>query len=119
DRIFNEMKITLKRQGVDILGDVTIARKEEALPLMVADFLGATYSMIRVSKNVGALDYASEAPTPPKRRAGFSILELRPDALRKLKADFERARQRGIDEWRAHRNAKKAIPVSSSEEPQS
>jgi len=38
ERIFNDIKTILKRRDIDLLGTFTVAKKEEAPPLMVADF---------------------------------------------------------------------------------
>lgn len=70
---------------------------------MVADFLASSYSMMRASAQRGGLDYAEEAPEPPKRQAGLTFLELLPDALRQLKVDFETDRQEAAVAWRARR----------------
>jgi hypothetical protein len=104
-RIFEDLKWRLKaRRGVDdLLGEITVAKKQHSASLMVADFLASSYSMIRASAQSGGLDYAQEAPEPPKRQAGLTFLELLPDALRQLKADFEADRQEAAAAWRARR----------------
>jgi hypothetical protein len=70
---------------------------------MVADFLASTYSMMRASRVRGQIDYAELAPDPPKGQAGLTFLELLPDALHRLKEDFEADRQEAIAAWRARR----------------
>jgi hypothetical protein len=108
-RIFNDMKLQVKyRLGVDLLGTMTKAKKEESPPLMICDFQAYTYSRMRASRAAGGIDYAAEAPmTPRKREAGLTFLELLPDALAGLKVKFERDRQEAADAWRARRAAKK------------
>jgi hypothetical protein len=104
-RIFEDLRWRLKvRRGVDnLLGKISVARKQHSAPLMVADFLASSYSMIRASVQSGGLDYAQEAPEPPRGQAGLTFLELLPGALRQLKADFETDRQEAAAAWRARR----------------
>lgn len=104
-RIFEDLKWRLKvRRGIaDLLGTITVAKKQHSAPLMVADFLASSYSMIRTSAQSGGLEYAQEAPEPPQGQAGLTFLELLPDALRQLKADFETDRQEAAATWRARR----------------
>ena len=45
-----------------LLGKICIAEKTEAVPLMLADFLASSYSMMRISALRGGLDYGAEAP---------------------------------------------------------
>ena len=102
--IFNDVKRRLKeRRGLDLLGEIVIAKKHERPPLMVADFLASTYSMMRASQARGQIDYAALAPDPPKGQAGLTFLELLPDALRRLKEDFEADRQKAVAAWHARR----------------
>jgi hypothetical protein len=110
-RIFDDLKWRLKvRRGIDgLLGKMMIAKKRQSAPLMVADFLASSYSMMRASAQSGGLDYVHETPEPPKRQAGLTFLELLPDALRQLKADFEADRQEAAVAWRARR-AQKQTP---------
>jgi hypothetical protein len=107
-RIFNDMKLQVKhRLGMDVLGTMTKAKKEQAPPLMVCDFQAYTYLRMRASKAFGQIDYAKEAPMAPgKREAGLTFLELLPDALAGLKVKFERDRQEAADAWRARKRAK-------------
>jgi hypothetical protein len=108
-RIFNDLKWRLERRGSAVLlGKISIVKKRDAAPLMLADFLAGSYSMMRASAQAGGLDYAEEAPAPPKRQAGLTFLELLPDALTQLKADFEADRQAVADAWRARRAQKQA-----------
>jgi hypothetical protein len=104
-RIFEDLKWRLKvRRGMDdLLGKISVAKKQHSAPLMVADFLASSYSMIRASAQSGGIDYAQEAPEPPKGQAGLTFLELLPDALRRVKADFEADRQEAGAAWRARR----------------
>jgi len=113
-RIFHDLKSRLKRRrGIDLLGDITTAQKHERAPLMIADFMASTYSMMRASAERGGVDYIEEAPEPSKRQAGLTFLELLPDALRRLKEDFEADRQETAAAWRARREARHAQSVAA------
>ena len=114
-RIFEDLKWRLRqRRGIDLLGKVTIAKKHESRPLMVSDFLASSYSMMRASQQAGGLDYAQEAPEPPKGQAGLTFLELLPDALQRLKEDFEADRQEAAAAWRARREQARRDPPNAS-----
>jgi hypothetical protein len=117
--IFNDVKRRLKeRRGLDLLGEIVTAKKHERAPLMVADFLASTYSMMRASRARGQIDDAELAPDPPKGQAGLTFLELLPDALHRLKEDFEADRQEAVTAWRARRphavgdKAQKKTPIA-------
>jgi hypothetical protein len=103
DRIFRDMKAQLKRRGIEVLGTITIAEKHQSPPLMVSDFLAYSYSLMRASKEKGLGDYADVAPMPRNRHAGLSFLDLLPDALQRLKNNFEKDRHAGMEAWRARR----------------
>ena len=106
ERIFEDLRRRLKqRRGLDLLGEILVAKKHERAPLMVADFLASSYSMIRASRARGEIDYAAEAPEPPKGQAGLTFLEFLPDSLRAVKEHFEADRQETADAWRARRQA--------------
>jgi hypothetical protein len=111
-RIFDDLKWRFRQwRGIDLLGKITVAKKHQAPLLMAADFLASTYSMMRASEQAGGLDYAEEAPEPPKRQAGLTFLELLPDALQRLKEDFEANRQEAAAAWRARRLATASVVI--------
>jgi hypothetical protein len=114
-RIFEDLRILQRRRlGVDVLGTIRIAKKAEAAPLMVSDFLGYSYSLMRASKTAGGIDYANEAPMEPRKgEAGLTFLELSPGALPRLKEDFERERREAADAWRASRGARRTATERS------
>ncbi|HUK59811.1 MAG TPA: hypothetical protein VLV50_11315, partial [Stellaceae bacterium] len=115
ERIFNQVKTVLRRLGIDVLGTFTVGAKDTCPPLMLADFLAGTYSMMRAARGgVSVQTYQDIAPMPAKREAGLTFLELLPDALTKLKTDFERLRQHEVEEWRARKEARKAALASSA-----
>jgi hypothetical protein len=109
-RIFEDMKALVRwRLNTELLRNIRVARKQDAAPLMLADFMAYTYSRMRESKASGGLNYDAEAPMDPrKREAGLTHLELLPEALRGLKEAFERERREAVDAWRARRDAQKA-----------
>jgi hypothetical protein len=93
ERIFDESKLTLQAKGIDILGDFTLARKEEAAPLMVADFLAHSYLMIRNSgEPIGDPDTRDEAGAPHLRKARLLHLGLEEGAIRELKKRLQQDR---------------------------
>jgi hypothetical protein len=111
ERIFNELKGYFRLAEGDFLREFTVASKETCAPLMVADLLAATNSIMRTRLAEGTVNLAPLVANPPRKGAKVSFLELRPDALKGLKTGFERMRQRKIDLWREQRDAKrKASP---------
>ncbi|MFZ0844441.1 MAG: hypothetical protein WAM62_01515 [Pseudolabrys sp.] len=106
--IFNEFKTRLRRHGVNLLGDITIAEKATTDELMVADFLAHTYSLMRASTANGELDYRDIAPEPPQNEASLTFLEFTPEAFANSKLLFERDKQEKQDEWRKQRDARRA-----------
>jgi hypothetical protein len=107
ETIFFDLKKHLERTGVRVLGSFATDLKESCPPLMACDFLAATYSMMRADDQAALGQYIELAPEPGPGEAGLSFMTLRPDALTGLKTGFEALRQRGIDEWRARRDARK------------
>jgi hypothetical protein len=92
ERVFNEMKETLKTRGIELLGTWTLAAKEEALPLMAADFLAHTYALMRRPGGMGVSGYADVTPEPKRNEAGLTFLELKPNALSDLKLQMQKDR---------------------------
>lgn len=110
-RIFNDIKTNLRRRGIELLGDITIAKKKESPPLMVSDFLAATYSGMYAA---GTEYYEKHSSQPPRGEAGLSFFKLGPDSLRRIKENYEAERQRQIEKWRAKKAAKKASSSSGA-----
>jgi hypothetical protein len=106
-RVFADVKKQLLGHGIDLLGDCTPATKHEAPPLMAADFLAHTYSMMQ-SSPVAEVDYKVLVPEPPKREAGLSFLEFEAGSLTRLKEKFVADRQAAHDGWLARREARRA-----------
>jgi hypothetical protein len=97
ERIFHNVKQILAAKGVQLLGTFTIAAKEEAPPLMVADFLAYTYRMMRAPGGVG-LDGYPEA-VPKKGQAGLTFLDFPDDYLAQLKLQMQQDRL-AVRAWR-------------------
>jgi hypothetical protein len=106
ERIFNELKGYFRLGGANFLREFTVGSKESCAPLMVADLLAATNSMMRARLAEGALDLTSLVANPARKGAKLSFLELRPEALVGLKVGFEKMRQRKIELWREQKLAK-------------
>jgi hypothetical protein len=80
---------------------------------MVSDLLAGTYSEMRASRKNGVFDDHFVTRVAGPQEHGITFLELQPDGLRLIKDNFEKERQRGMDEWRARKAARKASSVSS------
>jgi hypothetical protein len=114
-RIFDDLKRRYLRSGVDTFGRFTIELKETWPPLMAADLLAATYSMVKADKTINGPGLPPGALVPAENPEGaLHFLELAPNALADLKDGFNRFRQLEIDEWRKRRDTRKA--ASSSKE---
>jgi hypothetical protein len=87
ERILHNVKEILAAKGNQLLGTFTIAAKEDAHPLMVADFLAYTYRMMRAPGGVG-LDGYPEA-TPQKGQAGLTFLDFPDGYLAQLKLQMQ------------------------------
>lgn len=106
DEIFNEIKKMHQARGIDLLGDITIASKEESPPLMVADFQAHMLSISASLNRKGEPGYfeltAAKAGGPqaasivPKGEARISHFEFTPGSLRQVKIDFEQDRQKRV-----------------------
>ena len=107
ERIFDDLKKRFHNIDVDILGSFTIERKDTWPPLLVADLLAHTYSMVRAHNAAGTLPAGALQPAKTLKGA-LAFLELAPNALAELKSGYIRFRQLEIDEWRARKAAKKA-----------
>ncbi len=111
ERIFNDIKSRMRRAGDDVLGSFTVETKLNCAPLMVADFLAAAHSILKTRLASGTInreDYVMPPSVKQIPKGAIAMLELAPDALKALKIGFEQERQRGIDQWRARKAAKKA-----------
>lgn len=108
ERIFNDLKSRFKRLGSDLLGSWTVETKDSCAPLMVADMLAGTHSMMRTSLESGAVSPDSFPQAARKQKGALRIVELQPGTLRGLKDGFEELRRREIADWRAAKASRKA-----------
>ena len=93
EKIFHETKLTLKAKGIDLLGTFTPAAKEEAAPLMVADFLAHSYLMLRNSgEPIGEPDTYNEAGAPHLTGSRLLHLGLEANAIADLKRRLQEDR---------------------------
>jgi hypothetical protein len=117
EKIFDETKLTLQAKGFDVLGDFTIARKEEAAPLMAADFLAHSYMMLRASGELESGSLGDEKPGNYTERLskGLRYLGLEPDAI----PDLKRRLQQDRWERQAYRKRLKIAASSVSRMPSS
>jgi hypothetical protein len=119
-RVFDELKTDCLLKGVSLLGTITITRKIECLPLMVADFLAHAHYLSEARVRIGLPSYY-EMPgiKPPKRgRANLTQIEVTVESLHGLKAAWEEAKQNRIEKWRAARDVRRASSsVSQKEQP--
>jgi len=114
ERIFDDLKRRFHNIGVNSLGSFTIERKDTWPPLMVADMLAHTYSMVRAKDAAGTLPTGAMQPTKTLK-GSLAFLELAPNALAELKAGYVRFRQLEIDEWRQRRDAKRKAASSQGQ----
>jgi hypothetical protein len=110
ERIFNDLKKRFRNSGVDMLGSFTIERKDTWPPLMVADMLAHTYSMVRAQDHAGTLPEDTLQPAKTLKGA-LAFLQLAPNALAELKTGYAQFRQLEIDERRKQRNAGRAASL--------
>jgi hypothetical protein len=92
EKIFNEIKLTLKARGIELLGEWSLAAKEERDELMVADYLVHSYAMMIRPGGSGIRGYANGAPEPKKSDAGLTFLEFQPGSLKNIKSEMQRHR---------------------------
>lgn len=87
--IFNEVKEEIRGYGVDLLGEVTVADKDDRTPLMIADFLAHTAFMMSQGwrerpDEVPFLERSKQSP-PPAEEPGVTHLRFAPGGLADLK----------------------------------
>jgi hypothetical protein len=97
-RIFGELKAVLAEYGVDFLRTIKVARKEEALPLMAADFNAHAGAL---EHRVGKFD--KEGDETSKRKAFHSRLVPTADYLCDLKQNWSSIKEKLIEKRRGER----------------
>lgn len=116
-QIFNEVKADFDRDGAPILGSITVAKKHDSLPLMLADFQAHATSLSERLVRAGKADYFAQTPELPKSgEAGWSHFEFTPESISGWKTAWETDKQKRIEQWRAARNAKRASASSKGEQ---
>jgi hypothetical protein len=116
-RVFDEMKAEYDRLGFPVLETITIAKKADCLPLMIADFQAHASSISDARLKSGQPGYFEMAGerTPPPGQAAITRIELTAEFLRAHKAKWEAITR---EERRGGRDARKAraAAVTSSGE---
>lgn len=119
-RIFNDLKKRHEELGFPpLLGTITIAKKSECLPLMVADFQAHLSSINEGLKRAGEPSYielTESAKLPKKNEAGLTFIAFPPNSLRQMKNLWEQEKQARIDRWRAARDSGRALVACLSKE---
>jgi len=87
--IFNELKKEVKGYGADLLGEITLADKDDCNPLMMADFLAHTAYLMgqkdeHPANETAFADRAAQAPLPAGE-SGVTHLRFAPGGLADLK----------------------------------
>ncbi len=116
-RIFDDTKDELARQGIRVLGDITIAKKAERLPLMVADFQAHTWHLSEARTRVGLPGYFEMAnemaiELPRRGEAGATQLEITGETLAGLIEQWREVRLQRNKARRKARSVKRASLVS-------
>ena len=98
--IFDEFQRRLIRHDVNVLGNVTIAKKSESPELMAADFMAHTYLLMRKQAfGTEALEGQFNYSDPPNESALASI-EFSAQSFSFFKAEYERDKRQRMEEWR-------------------
>jgi hypothetical protein len=107
--IFDELKAETGAIGVHILGTITIAKKAECWPLMIADFQAHASSISEARMKSGLPGYfdMTHGALPKRGEAGLTQIQCTPESLRGIKSIWEQAKQDRIAKWRAARDAKR------------
>jgi hypothetical protein len=115
-RIFNEIKSEFVELRTEVLGTITIAKKSECLPLMIADFQAhASYlSETRIKGGHPGYFEMAKGILPRRGEAALTQIEFTPESLRALKTNWGADKQARVEQWRATRDAKRASSSSST-----
>ena len=112
ERIFHDLKKRWRKYSAGVLGSFTIETKDSCAPLMVADILAYSRSMMNDMKEDRTLPPGAMVPFTGSR-GGWHLIELAPNALAELKENFEKLRQLEIEKWRAERDARRDVRCES------
>lgn len=98
ERIFYEVKKELQTLGLNILGTIAFADKDECDPLMIADYLAyGGLAMERAGRNEPP---AAELPASASRTTGMTNMKFTPEGLATLKAQLIEGLKKGGG-WKA------------------
>jgi hypothetical protein len=90
--IFDELKAETDAIGVHILGTITIAKKAEWWPLMIADFQAhASFSSETRMKGLPGYFDMTHGALPKRGEAGITQIQCTPQSLRGLKTTWEQS----------------------------
>lgn len=100
-RIFDETKKILEREGITLLGEITPADKRERLLLMTADFLAHTSLMNLREGDHSQIIEESDTLVFPRASKSLSPIQLvfKPGSLQELKENYALNKQRRKDWW--------------------
>lgn len=104
--IFDQFKQRLLRNGVNLLGTVTVTKKAETKELMVADFLAHSHSLMRAN-TATPIDYKNLVRPKQKDKAGLTFLVFTQDGFNQIKAQFVCDKEEKTTIWRREREARK------------
>lgn len=109
-RIFDDIKDSLEERNHYLLGTITRAKKIDAPPLMLADFIAHTHYMMDKSAATGGPSYRNFSQEIPIKRyeASLTYMNLTPGALVRAKERWASEKVRKMATWRAARDARKA-----------
>jgi len=120
DRIFGEIRTEIEELGGSTLGTLTIAKKLECWPLMIADFQAHASHLSETRLKVGLPGYFQmttakfgTAP-PPRGQAVLTQIEHTAESLRGLKTTWEANKQAHIEKWRLAREARRTSSAASA-----
>ena len=104
-RVFEDIKKICGEFGDTLLGDFTTARKFDAMPLMVADFMAFTYSKMRSSGAVPPewRESGTELWRKTPGMAGLTHLRLSAEGLALLRDNFAVLQEARKENWRSRR----------------
>jgi hypothetical protein len=99
ERIYKDLKKRFRRVGEDhLLGSWTVETKASCPPLMVADMLAGTHSMMRAGLEDGSVHPSQIHQAHPGQKGALWFVELAPNSLQGLKDGFVELQRREIAE---------------------
>ncbi len=114
ERIFNDFKVRFRQQGADLFGSFTLEDKQSCMPLMAADMIAATYSIMRARQSIGD-NYTDQYVLEQPRKGSLAFIELAPDSLLHIKEGYEANRQERIADYHARKQARSGLSSSQRE----